>query len=107
MQLLRDFYAYYRPWKKLFLLDFCCAVVAGLLELAFPLAVAYFIDTLLPKEEWNLIILASVGLLFVYLMRATLTVIVIYWGHMLGINIETEMRRKSFRSPAAFAFSLL
>ena len=23
-------------------------------------------------------------------------VIVNYWGHMLGINIETEMRRKSF-----------
>ncbi len=96
MQLLIDFYAYYRPWKKLFLLDFTCAVIAGLLELGFPLAVAYFIDTLLPSEDWTRIIAASIALAIVYFTRAGLTVIVTYWGHMLGINIETEMRRKAF-----------
>jgi ATP-binding cassette subfamily B protein len=96
MQLLRDFYTYYRPWKKLFLLDFSCAVIAGLLELGFPMAVAYFIDTLLPSEDWTRIIIASVILAIIYFVRAGLTVIVTYWGHMLGINIETEMRRKAF-----------
>ncbi len=96
MQLLQDFYTYYRPWKKLFILDFSCAVVAGLLELGFPLAVAYFIDTLLPSEDWTRIVIASLVLAIIYFTRAGLTVIVTYWGHMLGINIETEMRRRAF-----------
>ena len=32
----------------------------------------------------------------IYLLNTGLMVVVNYWGHMLGINIETEMRRKSF-----------
>ena len=94
--LLRRFAAYYRPHRGLFLLDFCCAVLAGVLELAFPMAVGLFVDRLLPGEDWGLILLASAGLLAVYLLNTGLMVIVTYWGHMLGINIETELRRKSF-----------
>src|SRR5687768_4972768 len=96
MDLLKRFFAYYQPWKKLFYIDFGSAVVSGVLELAFPLAVAWFIDDLLPGGEWGLIVAASIGLGFVYLLNTGLMVIVTYWGHMLGINIETELRRKSF-----------
>ncbi|TRL34364.1 ABC transporter ATP-binding protein [Rhizobium straminoryzae] len=95
-QILRRFAAYYRPHTRLFLLDFCCAVASGLLELAFPLAVTLFIDRLLPTGQFGMIALAAVGLLLIYLVNAGLQVIVTYWGHMLGINIETEMRRKAF-----------
>ena len=94
--MIKRFFSYYQPYRGLFILDFSSAVVSGLLELAFPMAVRAFIDTLLPGEDWNLIILASVGLLAIYLLNTGLMVIVNYWGHMLGINIETEMRRKSF-----------
>ena len=89
---LRQFFEYYRPWKALFFLDFGCAVVSGLLELAFPLAVKGFIDVLLPSGNLALTLWAAVGLLVIYLVNAGLMVIVIYWGHKLGINIETEMR---------------
>jgi ATP-binding cassette, subfamily B, bacterial len=94
--MLRRFFAYYRPWRGLFLLDFSCAVLAGLLELGFPMAVRAFVDQLLPGRNLTLIIVASVALLAVYLLNTGLMAIVTYWGHMLGINIETEMRRKSF-----------
>ncbi|WP_377297033.1 ABC transporter ATP-binding protein [Rhizobium sp. SGZ-381] len=93
---LKQFAAYYRPHTRLFLLDFSCAVVSGLLELAFPLAVTLFIDRLLPTGQFGWIAVAAVGLLLVYLANAGLQIIVTYWGHMLGINIETEMRRKAF-----------
>ena len=93
---LRQFFEYYRPWKALFFLDFGCAVVSGLLELAFPLAVKGFIDVLLPSGNMALTLWAAVGLLVIYLVNAGLMVIVIYWGHKLGINIETEMRRRAF-----------
>jgi len=93
---VRRFFEYYRPYKGLFLLDFSSAVVLGVLELAFPIAVQGFIDGLLPSGQWRLIFLAALGLALVYLLNTALTYVVTYWGHMLGINIETDMRRKAF-----------
>lgn len=93
---LKRFAAYYRPHCFLFLLDFASAVVAGLLELAFPIAVTLFIDRLLPTNQIGMIALATFGLFFIYLINSGLQVIVTYWGHMLGLKIETEMRRKAF-----------
>ncbi|RED65205.1 MULTISPECIES: ABC transporter ATP-binding protein [Cohnella] len=94
--MLRRFFSYYRPYKGLFILDFTCAVIAGLLELGFPLAVSQFIDDLLPSGNWKMIVLASIGLLGIYVLNTVLNYVVTYWGHMLGINIETDMRRKMF-----------
>ncbi|MGG3451569.1 ABC transporter ATP-binding protein [Domibacillus aminovorans] len=94
--MIKQFFSYYRPYKKLFFLDFFCAVMAGLLELAFPLVVNHFIDDLLPDGDWNLILAVSIGLLLIYIVNAGLQYVVTYWGHMLGINIETDMRRKLF-----------
>ncbi|MFH1805945.1 MAG: ABC transporter ATP-binding protein [Pseudomonadota bacterium] len=94
--MLKEFFSYYLPHKKLFLLDFGCAVLSGLLSLSFPIAVAGFVDTLLPKQDWVLIGMAAAGLLAVYLINTGLMAIVTYWGHVLGITIETEMRRRAF-----------
>ena len=94
--MLRAFMAYYRPFMGLFWLDFGCAVVSGLLELAFPLAITAFIDHLLPQGNWPLTLLGAAGLLALYAVNAGLLVIVTYWGHKLGINIETEMRARAF-----------
>ncbi|MGN8116605.1 ABC transporter ATP-binding protein [Labrys sp. 22185] len=96
MALLKRFAAYYLPYRGLFLLDFSCAIASGLLELGFPVAIKIFIDTLLPSGQWHLVTLACVGLLAVYIVNTGLMAIVTYWGHMLGINIETELRRKAF-----------
>jgi ATP-binding cassette, subfamily B, bacterial len=94
--LLKRFFSYYLPHRRLFATDFSCAVLSGFLELGFPLAAGLFVDELLPSGDWNLIVLASAALLVIYLINTGLMVVVGYWGHKLGINIETEMRRKSF-----------
>ena len=93
---LRRFFAYYRPHRRLFLLDFSCAIISGLLELAFPLAVKAFVDHLLPSQNWGLILGATAGLLVIYLLNTGLQYTVNFWGHVLGISIETEMRRRAF-----------
>ena len=94
--MLKAFLAYYRPHRTLFLVDFGCAVLSGLLELGFPLAVKAFVDRLLPQQDWGLIWLAAAGLMLLYVANAGLMVVVTYWGHVLGINIETEMRARAF-----------
>ena len=103
--MLRQFFSYYRPHRRLFALDFGCAVVSGLLELGFPMAIRAFIDQLLPGRDWGIILLASAVLLAVYLLNAGLTAVVVYWGHLLGINIETEMRRRVFDHLQKLSFS--
>lgn len=103
--MLRRFFSYYKPYKWLFILDFSCAVLVGLLELAFPLAVNQVIDRLLPESNWTLIVWACIGLMAIYAINTGLHFVVTYWGHMLGINIETDMRRKLFQHMQKLSFS--
>ncbi|PAD69360.1 multidrug ABC transporter ATP-binding protein [Bacillus sp. 7586-K] len=95
--MLRRFFSFYLPHKKLFIIDFSSAIIVALFELAFPLAVQWFIDTLLPTENWSMIVTISITLLLLYILSTFLQYIVNYWGHMLGINIETDMRRQLFQ----------
>ncbi|EAE8347895.1 ABC transporter ATP-binding protein [Listeria monocytogenes] len=78
------------------MIDFGCAVLAAILELAFPVAVNHVIDTLLPGKDFGLIITAALALLFFYILNTFMQYIVTYFGHMLGLNIETDMRRDLF-----------
>ncbi|MDF2909469.1 MAG: transporter ATP-binding protein, partial [Sporolactobacillus laevolacticus] len=66
------------------------------LELIFPVAVNQVIDQLLPGKDWSIILLASVGLLLFYLINTFMHYVVTFWGHMLGINIETDIRQELF-----------
>ena len=94
--MIKQFLAFYRPHRRLLLLDFGCAALSGMLELGFPMAVRAFIDHLLPQQDLRVITIAVLGLLAVYLLNGGLMAVVTYWGHVLGIHIETELRRRAF-----------
>lgn len=95
--MLKRFFRYYRPYRSLFILDFTCAVFAGLLELAFPVAVNQVIDKIMPQNNFRLILLACLGLFLFYVINTVLQYIVVFNGHKLGVNIETDMRQELFR----------
>lgn len=94
--MIRRFFSYYKPHRRLFVVDFTSAVIVAMLELAFPVAVQWFIDELLPGDDWDLIVKISIGLLLIYLISTLLQFVVTYWGHKLGLNIETDMREDLF-----------
>ena len=94
--MLRRFFSYYRPYKGLFLLDFGCAILVGLLELAFPVAVNQVIDDIMPRQDFKLVMLACGGLFAFYAINTALQYVVIFFGHKLGVNIETDMRQDLF-----------
>ncbi|MCC5465951.1 ABC transporter ATP-binding protein [Pelosinus baikalensis] len=102
--MVRRFFSYYRPYKGLFLLDFSCAVIMSALELVFPLAVAQVVDKLLPSGNWHWVLLACTGLLSVYIINTGLNVVINYWGNMLGLNIETDMRNELFSHMQKLSF---
>ncbi len=93
---MKKFFSYYAPYKVLFTIDFVCAVLVGLLELSFPVIVSAFIDNLLPSGNWDWIIIAAIGLVIIYLFNTFLQFVVTYWGHMLGTNIERDIRNDMY-----------
>ena len=94
--MIRQFLQFYRPHRRLLALDFGCAALSGVLELLFPMAVRGVIDQLLPQQDLYVITVAVAGLFAVYLLNSGLMAIVTYFGHVLGIAIETELRRRAF-----------
>lgn len=97
VRLFRRFFSYYRPYKGLFLLDFGCAILVGLLELLFPVAVNQVIDQIMPQKNFQLVVWACIGLFVFYVINTALQYVVIFFGHKLGVNIETDMRRELFQ----------
>lgn len=94
--MIRRFFSYYKPHKRLFIVDFSAAMIVAILELAFPLAVQWFIDDLLMGDDWNIILTVGALLLVVYIVSTLLQYVVTYFGHKLGVNIETDMRNELF-----------
>ncbi|WP_068315744.1 ABC transporter ATP-binding protein [Polycladidibacter hongkongensis] len=94
--MFKDFAALYAPHKRLFALDFGSAILSALLELFFPVAVIWFMDTLLPQKDWSLIWQASLALALLYAVNTALRFCVDYYGHMLGMAIETRLRANAF-----------
>lgn len=102
--MIRRFFTYYKPHKRLFIIDFSAAVIVALLELLFPVAVQWFIDDLLPGGDWNRVVTISILLFIAYLISTFLQYIVTYLGHKLGLNIETDMREELFNHVQSQSF---
>lgn len=94
--MLKQFFSYYKPYKRLFLIDFMCAIISAVLELIFPIAVNRVIDEVLPDGNLKMIIMFSVLLFTMYLFNMWMNYIVVALGHEFGINVETDMRRDLF-----------
>lgn len=103
--MLKRFFSYYKPYKALFTLDFSAAIVVATLELAFPIMVQQVVDNILPTGDWSLIVIVSLGLLGIYALNTFLHFIVTYYGHVLGTNIETDMRQDLYNHIQKQSFS--
>lgn len=94
--MFKRFAKYYRPHLPLFTVDFSCAFIMASLDLVFPVSVQWIIDKILPHKDIKLFFQVCAGLLALYLLRALLEYIVDYWGHVLGVRIEYDMRQDLF-----------
>lgn len=106
--------AYYKPHRGLFLLDIICASLVAAVDVGFPLLTNYIMKELFPQFEvagadMRSLIITFITLLIAvltaYIMRAVMLYIVNYWGHLLGIRIEADMRRDIFSHIQTLPFS--
>ena len=94
--MLRRFVSYYKPYLGLFVIDLICALLVAAVDLVYPLLSNYALKTLIPTDQvaafiWLMGILAAA-----YLLRGFLQFVIAYWGHLLGVYMETDMRRDLF-----------
>lgn len=95
-QILRKFVSYYKPHWKLFFLDMFCALTVAIIDLLFPMVTNRILKDLLPQGEYRTIALVILSLVGLYILRAIFDFIINYWGHILGVRMEYDMRNDLF-----------
>jgi ATP-binding cassette subfamily B protein len=96
MDLVKKFIKYYKPHKGLFILDMACALGIASLDLIFPIFSRTLINDFIPDRDLRAIIIASLVMFVLYILKGVFYYIVNYWGHVLGVRMEYDMRKKLF-----------
>ena len=99
------FLSYYKPHLKLFILDMACALGIALVDLAFPAVSREALNTLLPQNLYGAFFTVMALLLAAYALRSVMYFIVTYWGHMMGVRIEADIRHDLFGHMQDLSFS--
>ena len=93
---IRAFFSYYKPHRKLFALDLVCSFTIAVCNLFYPFIARMIMNDFVPNRAVALIVIWAAALLAIYVLKAFLTYIVGFWGHVLGVRIQADMRRKFF-----------
>lgn len=94
--MLKKFFSYYRNHWQLFLVDISCALLMSGIDLVYPVYVQRLIDDYFPQRNAEMMIKIGIILLILYALRFVFQYIVHYWGHVVGIRMETDMRSDLF-----------
>ena len=104
--MFRKFCSYYKPHRKLFYLDLFCALLLSAINLIYPLIAKYIMNELAGDEsKIKLIVILGVVLLLIYLIKAGLNFVIQYWGHIVGVRIQGDMRKEMFEHLQKLPFS--
>ena len=94
---LRIFLSYFKPHKKLFVLDMVCALTIALIDLTFPYLSRWCMYELLPQNTYRTFFTVMAVAAAAFAVRGVLTYIIGYYGHTFGILVEADIRRDLFR----------
>jgi len=94
--MLKRFAAYYRPQMKLFIADLVCALLLAVCDLIYPMITRNMLNVYIPNNQLRLLVTWAVILLAIYLMKTALNYFVAYYGHLVGVRMQADMRRDVF-----------
>lgn len=101
METIKKFARYYKPHLKLFIIDLICAFGVAACNLVYPKVAGKMIET----ANLNYVLLFSAILLGIFTLKAFLLYVVTYWGHVVGVRIQGDMRDELFRHLQKLPFS--
>ena len=94
--MLKRFVHYYKPHKKIFILDLIASFLVAAIGIGYPIITNMLMKDFIPNNNVNGIIIASIILLAIYLVRMLLRYFIQYYGHVMGVKMQAEMRKDMF-----------
>lgn len=108
MHTLKKFIHYYGPYKVVFFIDLLCAAIISLVDLSYPQILRTATKTLFTQDK-SMILHAlpwiGIGLFLMYVIQSLCKYYVSYQGHMMGANMERDMRQQLFEHYEKLSFS--
>ena len=108
MNTIKKFIHYYGPYKAVFFIDLICAAIISLVDLAYPQILRTMTKTLFTQDK-DIILHAlpviGISLFVMYIIQSLCKYYVTYQGHMMGANMERDMRRELFDHYQELSFS--
>ena len=105
MNIVRKFISYYKPHWKLFAVDMTCAFLVACCDLIYPMIAKEIINVYVPDRNLRLLITWAVVMLLIYVAKCLLNFVIQYWGHIVGVRMQGDMRRDMFRHLQKLPFS--
>lgn len=103
--MLKRFLHYYKPHKTIFALDMLASLLVALIAVLYPMITRTMLNDLIPNENYRMIVIAALGLLALYFVRMLLNFFIQYGGHLMGVKMQSEMRRDLFNHLEKLPFS--
>ena len=104
--MIKRFAKYYRPHIKMFIADLVCALALSAINLVYPMITRRMIKEFIPDGAVGLLVTFAAILLALYVMKLFLNYFVSYWGHVVGVRMQADMRAEMFdhlqRLPVSF-----
>ncbi|HJB95196.1 MAG TPA: ABC transporter ATP-binding protein/permease [Candidatus Mediterraneibacter intestinigallinarum] len=108
MHTIRKFIDYYAPYKTVFFIDLVCAAFISIVDLAYPQILRTMTNTLFTRGSSEILATLpwiAAGLLLMYILQSLCKYYVSYQGHMMGANMERDMRQQLFDHYERLSFS--
>lgn len=86
-------------------MDMLAALFISLIGLLYPILTNYILKKLIPDENLKWIIILGLLLFGVYLLRMGLRYFVQYYGHVMGVKMQADMRSEMFKKLQKLPFS--
>jgi ATP-binding cassette subfamily B protein len=102
--LIKKFISYYGPHKKLFTLDMVCAFLVASLDLVFPMVTRNILNEALPQNNIRRVFMFTGILAVLYIFKLIFNYIIEYWGHVVGVRMQYEMRKDIFSHLQTLSF---
>lgn len=94
--MLKEFIKYYKPYKLLFISDMLASLLISLSAMVYPIITRNMLNDFIPNSKYDLIIKFGIILLVIYIIRALLKYFVQFYGHVMGVRIQFDMRKELF-----------
>ena len=103
--MFKRFISYYKPHKKLLAMDMLASVSISIIGMVYPIVTRTMLNDYIPNKEYRAIVLAGVVVLGLYVVRMLLNYFVQYYGHVIGVRMQSQMRRDLFAHLQKLPFS--